>query len=232
MATNSHDHGHGDDSGYVNPESIKTGHEPDKIEVRSILMVPLALVATFILAYLVVNTLINYVRAPSKEAPANNLAAIRNEEPINTRFDRISSTEKGAEYKQPRLEGLYRVEGNDSPFWRSMNPTPTGNSPHYHPEDMRLDSEHARELGLDSYAWANKEKNIVRIPVTKALEIALNMKDPNDPKKSLFPTIKDPISVESIKLLRPKASNPQWGSASAVPSAHPHDKKETPKGNH
>ena len=217
MDTKTHGHGHGDDtSGYVNPEALQRGHEEDKIDVKSILYVPLALVATFVLAYVVVTLIINYVRAPSTEAPANPVAASRNKAPINERFERIDSTNPNAEYKQPRLEGLQRVEGNDEPYWRSMTALKDKKNPRwFHPEDMRISSEYAKELGLQSYMWVDEHKKALQIPVTEAMKIALAAKDPGNPAVGFIGIAKEPIPRDDLKD-QSKPSNPHWGATSGT----------------
>ncbi len=202
-------HGHGDDtSGYVNPEALHRGHEEDKVDIKSILYVPLALVATFVLAYVVVTLIINSVRAPSTEKPDNPKRAKLNEAPINDRFARIDSSDPKAEEKQPRLEGMQQVEGADLPYWRSMLPTKEGNPRWFHPEDMRITSAYAKELGLQDYAWVDEEKKVVRVPVETALKLVLSAKDPKNAGVDYLAASKEPIPRDNLKD-GSKPSNPQ-----------------------
>jgi hypothetical protein len=235
MDTNSHSHaehgnevgghGHGDDtSGYVNPEALQRGHEEDKVDVKSIIYVPLALVATFVLAYVVVSLVINNVRAPSTEKPANPMGAKRNEAPLNERFERIDSSNPNAQVKQPRLEGLQRVQSDDTPFWHSMSPTETGNSRWFHPEDMRITSDYCKKLGLESFAWVDHKDKIIRIPVTDALKIALSMKDPKNPGSSYLAISPKPIPRDELKDSS-KPSNAHYG-ATGSSAHHGENKKE------
>lgn len=202
-----HGHGHADDmGGYVSPESLQRGHEEDKVDAKSILYVPLALVATFVLAYVVVTLLMNYVRAPSQEKPANPMAAKRNAESHNKRV---------ADIKKPQLEGIEQIQGDDT-FWRSSNPAATGNSRRFHPEDMRITSEYAKELGLQSYGWVDHKEKIIRIPVSEALKIALTLKDPKNPGANFLAVAPKPIPRDELKDPS-KPSNPHWGAVTVDP---------------
>jgi hypothetical protein len=212
----------------VNPAAVQRGHEEDKVDAKSIMYVPLALIATFVLAYVVVTLLVNYVRAPSKEAPANPMAARLNERPLNERFERIDSSNPNAPNKQPRLEGLQRVKGDDSPYWHSMNPTADGNSPWFHPEDMRLSSEYSKKLGLQSYAWVDDHHTSVRVPVAEAMKIALTLKDPKNPGAAFLAISEKPISRDELKDTS-KPSNAHWG---AVGIAHHGDEKKDKEHHH
>jgi hypothetical protein len=225
---NTHAHGHaGDTAGYVNPEALQRGHEEDKVDAKSIMYVPLALIATFVLAYVVVTLLVNYVRSPSKEPPANPMAARQNDRPLNERFERIDSSNPNAQNKQPRLEGLQRVKGDDSPYWHSMNPTAEGNSRWFHPEDMRLNSEYSKELGLQSYAWVDDHHTAVRVPVAEALKIALTLKDPKNPAAAFLAIAEKPIPRGDLKDPS-KPSNAHFGAVVEVKKEKDHD--HDPKG--
>lgn len=229
MSTDSH--GHGDDtSGYVNPEALQRGHEEDKVDVKSIIYVPLALVATFILAYVVVTLIVNYVRSPSKEAPVNQAAAARNAEPMNRRFERIDSTDASAQVKQPRLEGLQRVEGDTEAHWRSPVPTEDRNPEWFHPEDMRLTSEHARKLGLHRYSWVGNDKNTVQIPVSEAMRAVISAKDPKNPSLAYLPVSSNPLPREELKS-NFKPSNPHYGATAGghTPDHKDHKGEKEPK---
>ena len=215
---NTHGHGHGDDtSGYVNPEAIQRGHEEDKVDARSIMAVPVAIIATFVLAYVVVTVLINYLRSPSSEPAANPMAAKRNEAPINDRFERIGPY---------RLEGLQLVEGSDTPFWRTMTPSQAGNSRWFHPEDMRVNSSYGKELGLQDYAWVDKKDKTVRLPVEEAMKIVLSLKDPKNPSAAFLPIADKPIPRNEVTS-RARPSNPQFSAAGhGHDQGHGKDKKD------
>ena len=146
MATN-HDESPNSD---VNPVSLKQGHEPDRIDVKPILYVGGVLIVTFIVTYTTVTLIVNSLRATSTETPNNRIAANRSEAPLKDRLNRISSSDNKADYKQPRLEGLERLKGEDPPWVRSTERTPEGNSPHYHPEDLRPSSDLGKKLGLQA----------------------------------------------------------------------------------
>lgn len=205
----------------VNPESIKLGHEPDKINARTILYVPIALVITFALAYFTVTLIINYMRAPSTEKPANELAAkhnktLFNQRQLNERLGEISSTDKNAAVKAPRLEGLQELNSDRPPFMISSLPTEKGNSPAYHPEDLRTTSELARKLGLQSYLWKDKDKSLIRIPIAEALKLlGEGAKDKDSDAGKLYSKVlkfEKKVNPEELRQGLPTAGNPHWGS--------------------
>src|SRR4029078_4395140 len=66
----------------LDPVALKQGHEPDTINLRSVMYVPIALVLTFALAYLIVTLTIRNLRAPAKDSGSGSLAAKRNEAPL------------------------------------------------------------------------------------------------------------------------------------------------------
>jgi len=212
----------------VNPEALKQGYEPDNINVRTILYVPVAIVITFVLAYGVVTLIIDSLREGHK-APGDNFPAVaRNDAPLNKRLDRISSTDPKAEVKQPRLEGADELTTKVPPYVQSSVPTKEdkkGNSPHYHPEDLRTTSEHAKALGLQDYGWKEKSKDIVHIPILEALKILGQGANDKDPAaKKLFETVlkyEDKVNVEAFRANQPTPSNPQWGIKPAGAAEQP-----------
>ena len=125
----------------INPVALKQGHEPDTVNLRAVLYVPIALVVTFIITYVVVTIVVHEARSSPGEPSMNVQAAKRGKAPIEERLGRISSSDPKAEHKQPRLEGAQQfqfdpsVAPNDPAYMRSRLPAEDGNSPHYHPED-------------------------------------------------------------------------------------------------
>lgn len=157
----------------VNPESLKQGYEPDKINVRLILYVPVAIFFTFVLAYVVVTVIIDNLREGHKTPGENLPATARNEAAMNDQLSRISSTNPKADVRQPRLEGLNELI-KDGQSVQSNVPTKEGNSVQYHPEDLRPSAE--RWKILQEYGWRDKSKDIVRIPIMEAIKVLMHGK--------------------------------------------------------
>jgi hypothetical protein len=221
----------------VNPESIKAGHEADVVHVRTILYVPVALVITFALCYGVVTLIVNYMRSPSRNPAGTSLAANYNrtavqQDELNKQLDRISSTDPKADVRAPRLEGLDTLSSKVAPYVESSVPTKEGNSPHYHPEDLRAGSKKAdgsyRWPELQEYSWKDKEKSLVRIPIGEALKIlGEGAQDKDSEAKKLYQKVlkyEDKVNPDSIRANEPKPSNPFWGIKTST------EPKEAPKG--
>ncbi len=226
MDTNGHD---APPNTEVNPQALAQGHEPDKVDTRIIIYVPLILLVCFLLTWLTVTWIINYIRSPSTEKPKNQMAAVRQAEPINERLGRINSSTPLAEVKQPRLDGLNRLKNEGEPVYvRSFAPTEDGNSPQYHPEDLRPSSEVSKKLGLQSYSWIKKDE-LARIPLQEALKMVLKAKNPKSPSGSFIAIQqKDGKPVQLADLLKsgPTAANPQAHTSPKEPGPR------SPDGNH
>jgi hypothetical protein len=224
MATNGHDE---TPNAEVNPVALKQGHEPDTINLRAILYVPVVLVICFIITYFIVTRIIDVVRAPAPRP--SNLAARHNEPPLNRRIARISSDDPKAEYKQPRLEAFKQVDSDDHlPFVRSYDPIGDTNPPQYHAEDMRLTSQHAKDLGLQDYKWVDEKNGIVRLPVEKAMELVLKAKNPKDASKKYIKTAD--VELSQLRPASPNQSNPQFGGPTTEKPKD--DLHHSPKGSH
>lgn len=91
---------------------------------------------------------------------ANPMAARQSLEPLNERLGDIPI---------PRLEGLQELQ-SALPGVRSSLPTPGGNSPLLHPDNLDASEQPA----LNGYATVDKEKGIVRIPIDRAMSAALH----------------------------------------------------------
>lgn len=226
----------------IDPVALQQGHEPDTVNLRSVLYVPVALVATFVLAYVVVTIIVSSSRNPEKSE--NNSAARYRSAPINERIGRISSTDPRAAAKQPRLEGLEEqqqdpsVAPNDPAYMRSRLPSEEGNSPHYHPEDLRPTSKVAKEMGLQDFKWLDSGKKVARIPVEDAVKLVLSAQKPGAQGQPYLPVqMKDgkPVELKHLQLRAPTAANPQRGVAGANPPVAPkkdgddQDGKNSPK---
>jgi hypothetical protein len=128
------------------------------------------------------------------------------------------------EYKQDPS-----VARNDPAYMRSRLPEEKGNSPHYHPEDLRPSSE--KQMELQRYTWLDKAGGVARIPIDEAMKLVLTAKNPNAKDKSfLLFQMRDGKPVELKDLLRrgPTPSNPQ-GSGSTSSMVKPPSK---PSGGH
>jgi hypothetical protein len=154
--------------------------------------------------------------------------------PINERLDRISSTQPknlpdqpATVVPQPRLEYLKTTEskaGDDPPYYRSKLPTPTGNSPELHPEDLRPDRYVARfgdpAVGrpiLSEYGWADEGKKLARMPIDEAIKHVVRAKK--------LPVRKDPVQLERTSEDKARQSNAGRGGPSQPQPTAPAPKK-------
>jgi len=161
------------------------GYEPDQFGLKTILVVPAAVLGTAFAAFVITWIVFASVFDPRKNNPPAEIpeAAAQNGADLNARFARISSTDAKAEVQQPRLEGLrktqvYYRDGNRenkdpsnviSAEFITAQPTTEGNSPRYHMDDLRPD----RVKELNSYG-VDKQTGLARIPVDKAMELAVS----------------------------------------------------------
>ena len=160
------------------------GYEPDKFGLKTILVVPAAVIGTAFAAFVITWIVFAAVFDPRKNNPPAEIpaGAAQNAEPLNERFERISSSDPKAEVQQPRLEGLrkaqvYYRDGNPenkdpnnviSSEFITTQPTREGNSPKFHIDDLRPD----RQRELTSYGL-DKQTGLARVPVDKAIELAV-----------------------------------------------------------
>jgi hypothetical protein len=198
----------------VNPESLKQGHEPDRVDIRTILYVPVAIVIACAMTFGVVTLIVWTLRQrpPESKLPA----VVYNEVGNNESLNRIPA---------PRLDGLEELKPTGQPvFVESSNPTATGNSPAYHADAMWPWSKHGFELGLQSYKWQDKGKDIVRIPVMEAIKIlgeGAKDKGADAAARKLYEKSlksENKVDLEAIHNNRPTASNPQQGSYPLPPA--------------
>ncbi|MCE9531782.1 MAG: hypothetical protein K8T89_11765 [Planctomycetes bacterium] len=225
----------------VDPQSIKQGFETDRLDLRAIIYVPIALLITFGMAYTVVTLLINYMRAPVKDPNTNSLAAARNDVHLRDRLGRISSTDPQAEVKQPRLDGADRLQPDplppavEAPYYvKSTDKTKDGNSTPYAPEDLRPSSALGISLGLQSFNWIDSKEKTLRIPIDEAMKAMLDMKsgsktffsvqtkkvEKKDPKTGETKTVEVPVELSDLLKTLPTSANPQAGF---TPKAAPKD---------
>jgi hypothetical protein len=89
----------------------------------------------------------------------NPRGARQSELPLNERLDEVPP---------PRLEGLKEIEGAAA-FSRSSSPAASGNAS----ETYQGDLYYADQQALNQYAWVDKENGIARIPINRAMLVAL-----------------------------------------------------------
>lgn len=213
----------------IDPVALQQGHEPDTVDLRGVLYVPAALVVTFVIAYTVVTLVINSTKRDWTPPGPNEDRDRRAQAPLNERLSRI---------EKERLEGLQEFKGDpsvrpgDPAYLRSRVPAEEGNSPQYHPEELRPNSEHGKKLGLQDYGpvreeW-RKQLNLpataTRIPVEEAIKIVGGNSAGKKDQPYLAAQMKDGKPVELADLLGagPKPSNPQWDG----PAKAKKDKKD------
>ncbi len=160
----------GDDSGGgggVDPQAIRTGHEPDAFAVKPIIGVPVAVGAAFVLAFVVTSLVFGYFMTRADDPMAHPIASERSKAETNDRLARIESekTTGTKEVDQPRLEGLQQLTNNGATT--TQTPIGPGNSPYYHPEDLWA----ANVPGLHRTEWVGKDKKVARIPIDEAMKM-------------------------------------------------------------
>jgi hypothetical protein len=209
----------------VNPDAVRAGHEPDVFDVKPILGIPGAVVATFVVAFLVAASVYGYFAATKTNADpmANPQAVARNEAPLDERLSRIDrqglDKDKYREVDQPRLEPLRRLAGEGQST--TQPPLPTGNSPEIHPEDIRPDLRPEKVPGLFRSGWVGAGKKAARIPITDALKLAADKKVAG----TVLPVRKDPIKLPTSDQL-PSSANAGRGGQPGEHHDHDHHGKD------
>lgn len=175
------------------------GYEPDQFGVKTILAVPAVVIVTAVLAFVITWVIFGNLFDPRFDNPPADvpMAGLRNAVPLNERLARISSTDPNAEVNAPRLEGMKQTEvifrdGNpDNPSrynvvsseMSSTQPLAKGNSPYYHPEDLRPE----RAVGL---AGGKTPDGAARIPIEQAIDRlaagGAGLTDTKDVKQPIF----------------------------------------------
>ena len=160
---------------------MKAGHESDRFDAKGIVMVPVLVVVVTFLAYLMVNTVFQWIKPgdPYVSPLMNKQSVVQNEAPFNERAARISLNDPNAEIHQPRLEGIVVVDTHrdgeakaDPVNYRSFSRSSKDNSYYLTPQDLyptRFIDPLTGQHVLDEYAWVSKEKQVVRIPVDEAI---------------------------------------------------------------
>ena len=182
--------GHGEAPPGIEQQSQRVGHEPDEFAIKGIIAVPLAVVVTLIMTYLIVTGIFAYLKSPEA-----NLVA-QGQKSTNERFGRISSTDPHAvegapntAVAQPRLESIRQIEDkrsgesrSDPPYLRSFAPAEGGNnSPEIYPQFLRaenfIDPTSGRKVLLDN-EWVAKDKGIAQISIEDAFKLLTTTKKP------------------------------------------------------
>lgn len=222
-------------------QSVAVGHEPDRFQVKGILYVPAAVVGLLVFAYLVITGLFGFLtsRNAKQDAAANPVTKAINDQSINERFGRISSTDINAPVKQPRLEMLRETKApetkEDPRFSRSKQAieTPGVNPPEIRPEDLRpenyVDPTFKAKVLVEGGAVGPAGSGLVRIPIADAIKfLAIDAKGHSHALMDQYvPTRKDAVKLPKTTADRSKLSNGGYGGPSA-PQPAP-KKVEAPK---
>ena len=201
----------------ASPVSFKAGHEPDQFQVKGILYVPIFVVIVLIVTYVVVSGTffkLLEVEKPLVRPGAYEKTVQENEEFVDKRFGRISSSDPNAPVKEPRLEYLRPPEEKETPddraFVRSKLPKGTGLE--IRPEDLRpgnyVDPTLHRKV-LDEYQWVVPNK-VARIKIEDAIVLTAKT----------LPIRKDPVRLNKTED-RAKASNGGHGGANSTNQTPP-----------
>ena len=239
-------YGHGHAESDVTPTGPTHGlpYEPDRFAVKTILTVPIAVIGTAFAAFVITWIVFATIFDPRKHNPEPTVTAgaKQNAADLNERFARISSSDPKAEVQQPRLEGLrktqvYYRDGNPenkdpsnvvSTEFITTQPTREGNSPRLHAEDLRPD----RVKELNTYGVVDKQTGQARMPVDKAIEMAVgNGLLPAQPGARPLDIDANPDRPKESNAGRgrsPEPSNPT-PSAKKGPDEKKEDKKEPEK---
>ncbi|MBA4063651.1 MAG: hypothetical protein C0501_08055 [Isosphaera sp.] len=199
-------------------EALKAGYEPDGYDTRSVVSVPVIVVAVFVIAFGTTTALFAYFTSGPANPTANPQAAERNRAPLAERMQRI---QHGSEVDRPRNDGLRVRDGDARAITRPEVP---GTNPAYlHPEDIHADPARTPEL----YRTGDG-----RVPIDRVMAAA-------DPK--WFPAAaKDGQSPPPTWATTPLAANAGRGAhdavvivpqlpAGAAPKGPPPPKKDDPK---
>lgn len=177
-------HDHDIDKPGAKQESVTAGHEPDRFDAKGIIFVPILVVITAGIAYIIVTTLFSTFEFgkldTDKNVVQNQQAADAAEKPINDRLATISSTNPHAPVTEPRLEFLRNIdvrpgkEKDDKPYVRAFQPTDRDQSPEMTPQDLypsRYTDPLTGKKLLAEYEYVNDKKSVARIPIGEAMKL-------------------------------------------------------------
>ncbi|QEL15368.1 hypothetical protein [Limnoglobus roseus] len=177
-------HDHDVDTPGAKPESVTAGHEPDRFDAKGIIFVPILVIITAGIAYVIVTTLFSQFEFgkldTSKGVVQNQQAADEAAKFYNDRIATISSTNPGAEFKEPRLEWLRNIDASrngktpDPAYVRSFQPGDKDRTPIMSPQDLHPDRYTDPLSGkklLADYEYVNDKKSVARIPIADAMKM-------------------------------------------------------------
>jgi hypothetical protein len=139
-------------------------HEPPGVNPRPILWTAGLMLAGAVVLHFAVVGVQTHLQGRERGralAGVNPLGAGRDAEPTDERIGGIPG---------PRLEGLQRLQDRAPPY-RSTLPTPAGNPPQFHPENLHPSA----WPQLQGYAWVDQEHGVARIPIDRAMAALLAM---------------------------------------------------------
>lgn len=230
----------------VEDASLKAGHEPDRFQVKGILYVPAAVVVLLIFAYTCITSIFGALRARDAraDAAANPITKAINDETINKRFSRISSTDEKAPVKQPRLEMLRETKEpnteEDPAFYRTKQwvPTPGVNPPEITPQDLRperyVDPATGQRILVERAPVGKPGSGLVRIPIAQAIKLLSSPKHEehdHDLMDKFVPVQKNPVKLPTTNVDTAKISTGGTGGPSD-PRPEPAKPTEKPKDAH
>lgn len=175
-------HDHDVDVPGAKPESVTAGHEPDRFDAKGIIFVPILVIFTAGVAYVIVTLLFGALEfgQPDHRAVANQRAAEDTNKFYNERIATISSTNPTAEFHEPRLEGVRPIDAsrngkpNDPAYVRSFQSLDKDKVQLVTPQDLYperyTDPLTGKKLLLD-YEYANDQKTVARIPIAEAMKL-------------------------------------------------------------
>ncbi len=215
-------------------KSVQVGHEPDQFEVKAILYVPLVVVITLVVTYVMVTVIFGPLTAKPDGPYDNPQVAKMNDNSFNDRVGRYSSTDPkpvnghpDTIVPQPRLEAFQKQakeHDGDSEFYRSKLPLPGGGPRTIRPEDLRaenfLDPTYQKKLLADS-AWLGTDKKVARVAIDDAIALMV--------AKKKLPISKDAVKLADTSADAVKASNGGQGLPPKPVAAPDHKDKEKKK---
>lgn len=211
------EHGGG---GGVNPEAIRAGHEPDSFYVKPIFAIPVAVVVTFVIAFLVALGFFLYLMDVPTDPRANPAAAKANDAPTNERIGRIdrkgSDGNPDVKADNPRLEPLRQLEANGQTITRP--PLPDGyNSPELHPEEI---NPALRPESVPALTKSGKQPDgSAHLPIADAMAKATGAR-----KAEVLPVRKDQVKPTSSDN-KPTGANAGRGPSPVAPEAKKNEGK-------
>ena len=180
--------GHGEAPPGLDDKSQSVGHEPDEFGIKGIVAVPIAVVVTLILTYLVVTGVFAYLKSPEEKLVAQG------QRPFNERAGRISSTDPepvegrpNSSVAQPRLEFIRQVDDkrsgetrSDPAYLRSFPDAPGGNnSPEIYPQffyPANFIDPTTKRKALRDTEWVSKDKGVAQLSIDETLHLMTTTK--------------------------------------------------------